>query len=361
MTDGVFVSYRRDDAAGHAGRLYDRLTARFGKDRVFIDVDSIDPGADFVDVIESTLADSAVVVVVIGPNWLRTTGDGQTSRLRDPEDFVHMEVRRSLELGKKMIPVLVEGAQMPLVDELPDDLKRLARRNALDVSDLRFHGDADRLADAIEKMLASSQTQALPALESTPDPPHEPDVRPVSARSTDAPKGVTRSGPFPAVMPRRRAARRPAPWRVLVAALALVAVLVVVVLMLRSGGGDGDYNVQVAGDQQWTDTGIDVGAGVRVTVAADGTVWHAPGEATATGPDGDPAPSLAQFSLVPGNHAALLARVAEGAPLIVGDGTSLTAGASGRLWLGINDVGPENNRGHFDATVTLSPASAGGG
>ena len=156
MTEGVFVSYRRDDAPGHAGRLYDRLVTRFGEDRVFMDVDSIDPGEDFVEAIESTLASASVVIVVIGPAWVTLRDEQGVVRLTKPNDYVHLEVSRALELRKRVIPVLVADAQVPDVGELPADLHALTRRNAIEISDGRFHSDADRLADAIAESLAGA-------------------------------------------------------------------------------------------------------------------------------------------------------------------------------------------------------------
>ena len=164
MAEGVFVSYRRDDSPGHAGRLYDRLVEHFGPERVFIDVDSIDPGADFAEVIEGTLAGAAVVVVVIGPGWIHARDARGVNRLTQRDDFVHLEVRRALELKKRVIPVLVEGATVPLTEDLPRDLQALTRRNAFEISDARFHSDADRLAAAIEKLLVPAETAVIPTV-----------------------------------------------------------------------------------------------------------------------------------------------------------------------------------------------------
>jgi hypothetical protein len=164
VAEGVFISYRRDDAPGHAGRLYDSLVAHFGAGRVFMDVDSIDPGVDFVEMIEATLANAAVVVVVIGPGWLHARDELGGERLAESSDFVHLEVRRALELDKRVIPVLVDGATPPKVEELPRDLAALARRNAFDVSDPRFHSDVSRLAMAIDKLLAPPPTAVVPTV-----------------------------------------------------------------------------------------------------------------------------------------------------------------------------------------------------
>jgi hypothetical protein len=173
MAEGVFVSYRRDDAPGHAGRLYDCLVSRFGKDRVFMDVDSVEPGEDFLDAIELTLADASVVVVVIGPTWVTARDERGVVRLTKPDDFVHLEVGRALQLQKRVIPVLVDDAPVPESDELPQDLRPLTRRNAFELSDGRFHSDANRLADAIERSLTALSSADAVGAPATPD---EPDV-----------------------------------------------------------------------------------------------------------------------------------------------------------------------------------------
>src|SRR2546430_2263720 len=88
---GIFVSYRRDDSSGHAGRLFDKLVAHFGKDRIFMDIDTIEPGEDFVSVIEHAVASCEILLAIIGRNWLSGTV-GDTERLKDPNDFVRVEI-----------------------------------------------------------------------------------------------------------------------------------------------------------------------------------------------------------------------------------------------------------------------------
>src|SRR5687768_99152 len=125
----IFLNYRRDDSAGHAGRLYDELVHRFGGEHVFMDVDTIAAGADFVEVIERAVDASDVVLVLIGKRWLTGT-DARSRRLHDPDDFVRVEIATAFERDKRIIPVLVQGAEMPGSQALPEALKRLARRNA---------------------------------------------------------------------------------------------------------------------------------------------------------------------------------------------------------------------------------------
>ena len=144
----VFLSYRRADTRADAGRLYDRLAAHYGEDRVFMDVDDIDPGENFVQVLESTLDRCNVLLILIGPRWQTSTEDG-TSRLADAGDFVRMEIERAIERGIRIIPILVGGAQMPSAHELPASLARLAQQQAFLIQDARFHPDVDQLIEFI--------------------------------------------------------------------------------------------------------------------------------------------------------------------------------------------------------------------
>jgi hypothetical protein len=152
----LFINYRREDSAPYAGRLYDRLTAHFGAEQVFIDIDKILPGEDFVEAINRKVAACEIAIVSIGPNWLRITDANGKRRLDDKEDFVRMEIVAALERNIRVIPILLGGAQMPRKEELPDALAPLSRRNAIEVSETRFHSDVDRLIKAIEQSGSSS-------------------------------------------------------------------------------------------------------------------------------------------------------------------------------------------------------------
>jgi hypothetical protein len=147
----VFISYRRFDTAGHAGRLFDRLAARFGREQVFMDVDTIQPGQDFAQAISERVATSEALVALIGDQWLTATDERGRRRLDDPADFVRLELRAALERGVPVIPVLVEGAKMPDASALPEPLKPLARLQALEVSDARFDAEAQDLVRVLEQ------------------------------------------------------------------------------------------------------------------------------------------------------------------------------------------------------------------
>ncbi len=150
---GIFVSYRRDDSSGHAGRLFDKLLIHFGEDQIFMDIDTIEPGEDFVQVIEDAVGSCEILIALIGKRWLSST-DGTSRRLDNPNDFVRLEISAALNRDVRVIPVLVEGARMPRQQDLPDDLARLVRRHALEISDLRWHHDIAQLINVIEKVLA---------------------------------------------------------------------------------------------------------------------------------------------------------------------------------------------------------------
>lgn len=145
MDGGIFLSYRRDDSAGYAGRLYDRLKERF-PGRVFMDVGEIGVGEDFVAAIESRLASCRVLVVLIGPAW-------NPARLSQDGDFVHLEILHGIRARLKVMPVLLHGARVPAAGELPADLAGLTRLQALRISDEGWDRDVEALIDAIGKAI----------------------------------------------------------------------------------------------------------------------------------------------------------------------------------------------------------------
>ena len=149
----IFINYRREDTAGHVHSLFEALTKRFGAARVFRDIDGIDAGTDFVAALHRELESCVVMLVVIGHEWL-TVQDPKlkTRRLDDSNDFVRLEVATALRNGKvRVIPVLVAGATMPAAADLPDDLKPLARRHYVELSDTRSRADTAQLLKVSEK------------------------------------------------------------------------------------------------------------------------------------------------------------------------------------------------------------------
>ena len=157
----LFINYRRKDASGYAGRLYDRLAKHFDRDQVFMDIDQIEPGEDFHEVIDKKLKSVQVAVVLIGRHWLDITDAAGKRRLDNPDDWVRLEIAALLERNIRVIPVLVGDAVMPQSTELPECLKPLARRNAYEISDLRFHTDVDRLIQVLEKITNVQPSQSF--------------------------------------------------------------------------------------------------------------------------------------------------------------------------------------------------------
>jgi hypothetical protein len=155
MMRSIFLSYRRGDSQGSAGRLFDRLADAFGTHHIFMDVDGIGPGEHFPTVLSSKLAESDVLVAVIGPHWLGREAT-EVGRLADPEDFVRQEIAGALERGMHVVPVLVEGAAMPEVRQLPPALGRLAELQAVEVRHARFGIDVQGLIDKLRRALAEA-------------------------------------------------------------------------------------------------------------------------------------------------------------------------------------------------------------
>lgn len=145
----IFISYRREDSAGHSGRLYDCLVQRFGEAQVFLDFNAIPGATDFTQEILKALARANVVLVVIGPRWCDASDAEGRKRLFTPNDIVRAEIGVALIKKVTVIPVLVDGASMPTQNQLPPDLSGLTAINAVTISDRRFSSDVDFLIQTI--------------------------------------------------------------------------------------------------------------------------------------------------------------------------------------------------------------------
>ncbi len=183
---GVFINYRRDDAKSEAGRLFDWLSRYFGKDQVFMDVSgSIEPGLEFDRVIEKAVSSCDVLIVVIGKAWLTALDEKGKRRLEDPNDFVRMEVAAALRRDIRVIPVLVQGAVMPEEGSLPEDLKRLSKRQASEISDNRWEFDTEQLVKVLEKVGVKAARHGQTVV---------PDERPAPTADAISHKKIQREG-----------------------------------------------------------------------------------------------------------------------------------------------------------------------
>ncbi len=147
---GIFISYRRDDAEGQAGRLFDDLSAHFGLDAVFMDVAGIKKGLDFRRIIDEHVSSCGVLLVIIGKQWLSATDSQGRRRLDDANDFVRLETAAALSRDIPVVPVLVHGAVMPTAQELPDVLKELAFRNGTELTHARWDSDVKLLIEDLK-------------------------------------------------------------------------------------------------------------------------------------------------------------------------------------------------------------------
>jgi formylglycine-generating enzyme required for sulfatase activity len=162
MTAKVFISYRRDDSAGQAGRVHDRLAQEFGRDLLFMDVDTIPLGADFIKVLREEVARCDVLLAIIGQNWLNVRDEEGNRRLDNENDFVRNEIATALQRDIPVIPILLDGAKIPKLEQLPKDLEALTARNGLDVRHASFHIDMDRLVGSLRGQSGQVDGLTLP-------------------------------------------------------------------------------------------------------------------------------------------------------------------------------------------------------
>jgi hypothetical protein len=185
MGQRIFISYRRDDEAGTAGRLYDYLVhfTKIPRDHIFKDVDNIVPGTNFVTTLTSEVVQCQLMLAIVGRRWINATDEAGRRRLEDPCDFVRIELEAALNRGIPLIPLWIDGAQIPGLHELPDSLSRIREQQGIEVRNANFESDVRRLIKAIEWHEAhrpSPQEDAavlpkvIPALEPKPTPTPRP-------------------------------------------------------------------------------------------------------------------------------------------------------------------------------------------
>ena len=168
----IFISYRREDSQHQADRLHAILKKHVANPKrdIFIDVDNIPVGVDFVDHLDQQVGQCDVLLALIGPDWLDVKNKTGARRLDDPADFVRIEIASALRRGIPVAPVLLDGAPFPELDQLPDELKPLARRNGVEIRRITFEADTDRLVRGL------LQVSAVPK----PEPRTKPATQPTS-------------------------------------------------------------------------------------------------------------------------------------------------------------------------------------
>jgi hypothetical protein len=152
VTAGVFISYRRSETSGYAGRLYDALSEHFGAERIFMDV-TMEAGIDYTVRIGDAVGSCGALIALIGAQWLTVTDEHGKRRIDDPADLHRIEIESALARDVRVIPALVQGARMPTVEQLPESLWPLVRRQAVELSDGRWEYDVKRLATVLERVL----------------------------------------------------------------------------------------------------------------------------------------------------------------------------------------------------------------
>ncbi|HMO30091.1 toll/interleukin-1 receptor domain-containing protein [Enterovirga sp.] len=184
----IALSYRRDDSQAITGRLFDRLSAHFGRDRVFRDIDSISPGSDFRLQVEEAFRQCGVLIAVIGRAW-RGSIRGGRARILDESDPVRIEIEIALRQGVPIIPVLVGPTRMPAPDQVPASIQSLLFRHGCRIDPGEdFDHHADRLIREIERSVIGMRKEPSPS-------PEEEDGEPAPAwtgRPEAAPRPAAR-------------------------------------------------------------------------------------------------------------------------------------------------------------------------
>ena len=235
MAGRIFISYRRADTANQAGWLADRLVAQYGRNQVVKDVDSIQLGNDFADVIAAAVTSCNVLLALIGHQWLAAAPGG--------DDYVRVEIESALTRGVQVIPVLVDGARMPTAAELPPSLALLAQRAPLSLGAANPEGDVSRITQVLDQNIAEWQgTETSMAVNQPTVTGMAPSWgRPVVQGGQPQPgqpqPGQPQPGqtPPPGPAPTRKMRRRPRTWVIAAAAAAVVAAVVVAVIVIPGG------------------------------------------------------------------------------------------------------------------------------
>ena len=193
MAGKIFINYRHSDEPGFVQALYSYLEQAFRSERLFRDVDNIEPGLDFVRVLEEQVAECDLMISVIGKDWLDARAETGVRLLDDPDDFVRIEIKSALKQGKRVIPVLVGAARLPRSDELPETMKPLTRLHAVRLTHDQFRNDTQILIDAIQRILETAEAARDVQAEAARQPGQQQQAnsqRPRPVRNADAKAGM---------------------------------------------------------------------------------------------------------------------------------------------------------------------------
>jgi hypothetical protein len=253
----IFLNYRREDTRGYAGRLYDRLSSRFGEDRIFRDVDAIPPGIDYLEYVDRVVGQCDVMLVLIGDTWNSVKDARGRRRLDHPHDLVRLEIAAGLERNIPVIPVLMQGASMPTQEDLPGEILGLARRNALEMSDRHWNYDWDRLTRALDQLTRPT----------APKRPYR--KQPVDREDQATPEPIENAHPTGVDISESGTGRQKRPIsRPVVVALAtvlpLLLLLTAVYLVARNNES------QSSGDKQASTAASPAATGTRATTTSQG-------------------------------------------------------------------------------------------
>jgi TIR domain len=230
----IALSYRRADSAAMTGRIFDELSRHFGMNDVFMDIDAIPLGIDFRNYIDDALKQAKVVVVIVGPRWLGTKRAGQY-RIMEETDPVRIEVETAMRLRIPVVPVLVDGAQMPRSADLPESLRDFSFKNAAEIDAGRdFHPHMNRLKKFLEGIVGvpppaaepvANAPDPVPAAAPPPAPKPAPEPEPARVLVAERPVPSAASAPTLAEFLKGAAAPVPAPGAVAAADPAIPAEL----------------------------------------------------------------------------------------------------------------------------------------
>ena len=251
MEHAIFISYRRDDSEGEAGRLFDDLTRAFGTDAVFMDVSGIDPGTDFRKAIDDNVACCGVLLAMIGPTWATITGTSGQRRLDDANDYVRLEIASALARNIPVIPVLVHDAHMPHADHLPDNLKDLAYRNSVEITHERWNSDVQLLTQALTQYVHATKATEGDTVHAT------------------VPVQLPAPNPAPQAAPVRTKSKTPMIAGLAVLGVVLIGLIVFFALQRSNGSGGATAANSLVG--HWTDTNpVGLGSVVKLDISGEG-------------------------------------------------------------------------------------------